>query len=221
MTHHDGGRKSSHPGETLRSRLFCRQSDPHALLAGLHSVESCCERLSGVVRALGGLLDPSAEFNGHLGDPGAVASIEQAVASVREAIDELAECALAIEMTANERLSAQVSEDLRWSTGSQEHYPELLEVEVPTRSEGSPNAVGGEFDRVLTRCRLQVAAVKDRYSIVLPGLPWIGPDREQFTGTRLTAVRVHLEAAAEALDSAANHGPHIDLTDDPATLLAG
>lgn len=208
------------PGGTLRSRLFCRQSDPHALLAGLRSVEACCERLRGVVRSLAELPDPSPEFTVHRGDPAVVASIDQAVTSVLAAVDELAACALAIEETTNERLSSKGTEDHRWSAGFQEHYPELLEVEVPEHHEGS-EGVDAEFDRVLTRCRLQVAAVKDRYSMFLPGLPWIGPDRDSFTGKRLTFVRVHLEAAADALDSAADHEARIDLTDDPTALLTG
>lgn len=220
MTHHGRRRKSSHSGETLRSRLFCRQSDPHALLVGLDCVDSCRERLGGVARSLGELRDGAADPDGRPGLTGGGPSIEKAVTSVLEAVDELAQCASAIQTTANERLAGSTGEGLRWSTGSRDHYPELLAVEAPAAGTGPQGVGGDEPARVLTRCRLQIAAVKDRYSVVLPGLPWVGPDRDHFTGTRLTKVRVHLESAVEALESTMGDGVGVDLTDAAASSLA-
>lgn len=205
----------------MRSRLFCRQSDPHALLVGLHSVESCRDRLVGVARSLSELMDVPEESGSHQGHTGEGASIEQAVLDIREAVDELAECVASIQTTTNEPMVAAASEDISWVTGSQEHYRELLELDAPALGEGSQSGDGDDSDRVLTRCRLQIAAVKDRYSVVLPGLPWVGPDRDLFTGTRLTKVRVHLEAAVEALETAAGVEDSIDLADAAAVLAAG
>lgn len=219
MKHHGRSRSASHLGETLRSRLFCRHSDPHALAIGLHSVESCRERLRGVLRLLGEAMDASRGLGDHRVHVGGHASVEQAVTSVRDAVDELAECAQAIETAMTEHLSVGVGEDARWSTGSEQHHPELLEVEVPAPGGGLPIAVEDELDRMLIRCRLQVTAVKDRYSVVLAGLPWVGPDRDHFAGTRLTAVRAHLEAAAGALENAPSRGPCVDLTDAPESML--
>lgn len=221
MTHHGSLRKSSNPGETLRSRLFCRQSDPHALLAGLHCVESCRDRLMGVVRSLGELIEVSEESGARQGHPGGGGSIEQAVLEICEAVDELAQCAISIQTTTtNERVVA-VIEDVSRATGSQEHYPELFEFDASELTEGTRSADSDDRDRVVTRCRLQIAAVKDRYSVVLPGLPWVGPDRDHFTGSRLTKVRVHLEAAVEALETAVGAEPSVDLTDSAAALVAG
>lgn len=203
----------------MRSTLFCRQSDPHALQVGLHAVESCSERLRGVLRSLVEATEVSRPSGDRCLHPDWHVSVEQAVTSVREAADELVECAHAIETAMTEHLSVGVGEDARWSTGSEEHYPELLEVEVPAPRGGLAIAVEDELDRMLIRCRLQVTAVKDRYSVVLAGLPWVGPDRDHFAGTRLTAVRAHLEAAAGALENTPSHGPCVDLTDTPASML--
>lgn len=198
----------------MRSRLFCRQSDPHALLAGLHSVESCSTRLCAVVQSLTGILGSDAPLEGDSGRSPAVESVERGLADVRAAMAELAACACSIEAAVHHRVPAAAREDLRWSSELQEHYPELLAVEVPPPTEPPPRAGVDEFTSVVNRCRLQITAVKDRYSMVLPGLPWLGPERDEFTGRRLTTVRLGLESAVRALDTALPPEPEVDLTDE-------
>jgi hypothetical protein len=140
---------------------------------------------------------------------------------VLEAIGELTECASAIEAAAYERIPERAGEEVRWSAAPQEHYPELLAVEIPSLPLDSGQSDTGTSARVIARCRLQITAVKDRYSTVLPGLPWIGVDREEFAGKRLTRVRVQLESAVESLDESSRTEPTIDLTGSRVNLAIG
>lgn len=196
----------------MRSRLFCRQSDPQALLAGVHSVEACSKRLFSVVHDLGGLLEVSCGDEDPTGDSRGAAPLQRAMTEVLEAAGQLTECASAIEAAAYERMPEPAGEDVRWSAAPQEHYPELLDVDIPSFPLDSGQSDTESSARVISRSRLQITAVKDRYSTVLPGLPWIGLDREEFAGKRLTKVRVQLESAVELLDEFSREEPSIDLT---------
>lgn len=205
-------------GGEHESRLFCRQSDPHALLVGRHSVEACSKRLFSVVHTLGGLIEGigcegTSTSGSLLADP-----LQRAMAEVLGAMNEFTECASAIEAAAYERMPAPAGEDARWSAVAQEHYPELLAVDIPSFPADSGQSDTESSTRAIARCRLQISAVKDRYSTVLPGLPWIGVDREEFTGKRLTKVRVRLESAVESLDEISGAAQTIDLTESRVNL---
>jgi hypothetical protein len=196
----------------MRSRLFCRQSDPHALLAGVHSVEACSKRLFSVVHTLGGLIEGIGGDGTPSSHPLGAGPLQRAMTEVLEATNEISECASAIEAAAYEQMPEPASTDVRWSKVAQEHYPELLAVDIPSFPMDSGQSDTESSARAVARCRLQISAVKDRYSTVLPGLPWIGVDREEFTGKRLTKVRVQLEFAVESLDEMSRVEQAIDLT---------
>ncbi len=183
----------------MRSKLFCRQSDPLALWGGLHSVEACCERLRGVAGSLEHLLDTGISPEGSDSSAQPAVTIREALSGVLAASEELAACASVIEATANGFAPGLASEARRWSSQSREHYPELLDLTVPPVAPEHDDPGAADIRRVLERCRRQIATVKDRYTILLPGLPWVGPAREEFTGRRLTQLRSHLESASEAI----------------------
>lgn len=191
-------------------------------MVGLGSVESCCSRLTGVARSIearcgASLLAPglpggdeNATAPGACGNSTPVARI---LAGLSAVLEEMFACAEAIEVAAEVQLGHPASGDLRWSADPQEHYPELLAVELPSHR-SVPEGPTGMDPAVLTdRWRLQVGAVKDRYSTVLPGLRWVGPERDEFTGRRLTLVRSGLEAVEDDLRLATLETRVVDLTD--------
>lgn len=186
----------------MRSKLFCRHSDPHALSGGLDSVEACCERLGGVARSLEQVLESQFASGCEPDTPECVTAIREALEAVLAATTEIAECASEIEATANEFAPGLASEQRRWSGPDREHYPELLDLSVPPLAPGRDPGDPEDLPAVLRRCSRQIAAVKDRYTILLPGLAWVGTAREEFTGKRLTRLRGHLETACDSLCAA-------------------
>ncbi|MFV0316475.1 MAG: hypothetical protein ACK5O2_05870 [Microthrixaceae bacterium] len=211
----------------MKSRLFCRKSDPAALLRGLASVESCSKRLSTVTREIERQLDEggaprrtgtseaTGPTDGQLVLDGLASErdngdvrLRGALDSVSRAIAEMDACADGLEATI-----APMVTDARFSTAGQEHYPELVSIGSP------PGATQGAhaYEHDNSRLRLLVASVKDRYSTTIPSLPWIGSERDSFCGPRLTAVRVALEDAEALLVTPVDDVIEIDATLPPST----
>lgn len=225
-------------GGELKSRLFCRQSDPTALFRGLHTVEAASRRLAGVARALADLADPrgtgdehsdgpeSTELDAETLNPAAMNSetlnadnldseaLRGCLESIRLAVQELDACAGALEAA-----TAPVVSEGRWNAAGQEHYPELVSIGTPPSSWAG--AASGDVTADLARYRLLVSSVKDRYTTTVPSLPWIGPERDAFCGPRLTAFRASLERAEELLRDCSGStvgtagAVCVDLTDEP------
>ncbi|MEZ5237792.1 MAG: hypothetical protein R2716_02140 [Microthrixaceae bacterium] len=193
--------------ERSRARLFCRHSDPDALLEGLRAVESCAARLWSVARSLEELTEEDEGL-----DEAGRTTLGEVVGHLGEARSEIAECAGAIEAAAVGAVGAARGGEARWARGEQDHHPELLMVGLPESGDATASEASGALGSAAGRCRLQVAAVKDRYTVVLPGLPWVGPERDDFAGARLTRVRAELEHAERMLRMLALGAPSIDLT---------
>lgn len=186
----------------MRSRLFCRQTDPGALFAGLRSVESCLGRVARISRSLEARCGPSVTPRGAFFDGEAEVVVRGVVGRLAGVLAEMGGCAEAIESAALDILGSTAERDIRWSAGSQEHYPELLVVDMPALDDGADGAGGASVAdpvSIAARYRLQLAATKDRYTSALVTLPWVGPARDEFAGRRLTAVRAGMEAAEDAL----------------------
>ncbi len=176
-------------------------------------------RLCSVAHCLGELAGDDQDRERSDVDAGVLDSIQAAVALVLSATEEMAECAAAIEEAAHQQMPVHHGEEHRWASGPQEHYPELLTLDVPLSTSDSHCTGDEAFNRVLTQVRLQTTAVKDRYTVLLPALPWIGGNRDDFTGPRLTAVRVALESAVESLKWAETGG-EVDLTAESTSVVA-
>lgn len=224
-------------GGDVKARLFCRQSDPTALVRGLHTVESCSRRLGSVLRTLESLTaqDPGPDApevpTGGADSPERLSVVLDAVTHAIEGMDA---CAAALE----EATKPIVTEG-RFHSAGQEHYPELVSIGTPPGWETGGDRPDGTAD--LSRLRLLVSSVKDRYSTTVPALPWIGDERDDFCGPRLTGIRFSLEraesllresedhAAGDGSPSAAGDESVVDLTDGsaggadsaPASLVSG
>lgn len=206
----------------MRARLFCRHSDPAALIDGLRSVESCAARVGAVSRSLEQLLegfgvDPVAiqRDRSRAASPqlSTVDLLADAVEGLGTAHAEMVACAEAIEVVAESALGAQRHGEVRWAHGELDHHPELLMVGLPVSATDEPDPADCEVASTAGRHRLQVSAVKDRYTVVLPGLPWVGEERNDFAGARLTLVRSQLESVEENLRLLALGTQVLDLTD--------
>lgn len=191
------------------ARLFTRESDPAALVSGLWSIESWSRRLSAVRRGMQVALDAPCPQLGDEGGP----LLEEALGHIGAVIDEMGRCAAAIEQVTMD------STGTRWGAVD-EHYPELVSMEYPPWAEVHDRSAASDTERMVVRCRVLLTSIKDRYSSILPALPWIGQLRDSFTGTRLTALRADLEAAEDLLGRVgALLSVEVDLSDGTITAI--